>query len=70
MCYQISAAVFGVSYKKARAQELVEFTDVTPTTRGPLIDTGQLAVVAAPYTITDARKKSWDISTPYRTDYV
>ena len=35
LCYQIAAAVFGVSYKEARAQELVEFTDVTPKTRGP-----------------------------------
>ena len=47
LCYQIAAAVFGVSYKEARAQELVEFTDVTPKTRGPLIDNGQLDVVAA-----------------------
>ena len=70
LCYQIAAAVFGVSYKKARARELVEFTDVTPKTRGPLIDNGQLDVVAATYTITDERKKSWDFSTPYRTDYV
>ena len=45
LCYQIAAAVFGVSYKEARAQELVEFTDVTPKTRGPLIDNGQLDVV-------------------------
>ena len=50
LCYQIAAAVFGVSYKEVRAQELV--------------------VVAATYTITDERKKSWDFSTPYRTDYV
>ena len=55
---------------KLAAQELVEFNDVTPKTRGPLIDNGQLDVVAATYTITDERKKSWDFSTPYRTDYV
>ena len=53
--------------REARAQELVEFTDVTPKTRGPLIDNGQLDVVAATYTITDERKKSWDFSTLYRT---
>ena len=70
LCYQIAAAVFGVSYKEARAKELVEFTDVTPKTRGPLIDNGQLDVVAATYTITDERKKSWDFTTPYYTDYV
>lgn len=70
LCYQIAAAVFGVSYKEARAQELVEFTDVTPKTRGPLIDNGQLDVVAATYTITDERKKSWDFTNPYRSDYI
>ena len=65
LCYQIAAAVFGVSYKEARAQELVEFTDVTPKTRGPLIDNGQLDVVAATYTITDERKQSVDFSDAY-----
>lgn len=70
LCYQIAAAVFGVSYKEAKKRGLVEFTDVTPKTRGPLIDNDQLDVVAATYTITDERKQSWDFSTPYRTDYV
>ena len=70
LCYQIAAAVFGVSYKEAQKQDLVEFTDVTPKTRGPLIDNDQLDLVAATYTITDERKLSWDFSTPYRTDYV
>ena len=70
LCYQIAAAVFGSSYDEARKNALVQFTDVTPKTRGPLIDNDQLDVVAATYTITDERKKSWDFSTPYRTDYV
>ena len=70
LCYQVAAAVFGVSYDEARAQDLVVFTDVTPKTRGPLIDNDQLDIVAATYTITDERKLSWDFSTPYRTDYV
>ena len=65
LCYQIAAAVFGVSYKEARSQELVEFTDVTPKTRGPLIDNGQLDVVAATYTITDERKKAVSFAGPY-----
>ena len=68
LCYQIAAAVFGVSYKEARAQELVEFTDVTPKTSGPLIDNGQLDVVAATYTITDERKKAVDFSSSYYND--
>ena len=70
LCYQIAAAAFGVSYDEARSKGLVAFTDVTPKTRGPLIDNDQLDIVAATYTITPERKQSWDFSTPYRTDYV
>lgn len=70
LCYQIAAAVLGVSYDEAKEQKLVEFTDVTPKTRGPLIDNDQLDIICATYTITDEREKSWDFSTPYRTDHV
>lgn len=70
LCYRIAAAVLGVSYDEAVEKELCEFTDVTPKTRGPLIDNDQLDIIAATYTITDERKKSWDFSTPYRTDHV
>ena len=70
LCYQVAAAVLGVSYDDAKNQQLVNFTDVTPKTRGPLIDNDQLDIVCATYTITDERKKSWDFSRPYRTDYV
>lgn len=70
LCYQIAAAVLGVSYEEAVKKELCEFTDVTPKTRGPLIDNDQLDIIAATYTITKKRKESWDFSTPYRTDHV
>ena len=70
LCYQIAAAVLGVSYDEAVEKGLCEFTDVTPKTRGPLIDNDQLDIIAATYTITEERKKSWDFSTPYRTDHV
>ncbi len=70
LCYQIAAAVFDVSYEEAKEQELCDFTTVTASTRGTLIDSGQLDIVAATYTITDERLESWDFSTPYRTDSV
>lgn len=70
LCYQVAASIFGVSYEDAQERGLVEFTDVTPKTRGPLIDNDQLDLVCATYTITDERKKSWDFSEPYRTDYI
>lgn len=70
LCYQVAASLFGVSYDEARKRDLVAFTDVTPKTRGPLIDNDQLDIVCATYTITPDREKSWDFSEPYRTDYV
>ena len=46
LCYQIAAAVLGVSYEEAVKKELCEFTDVTPKTRGPLIDNDQLDILS------------------------
>lgn len=48
----------------------VEFTAVTAATRTELLDSGDIDCVLATFTITDERKKSWDFSTPYYTDYV
>ena len=48
----------------------VEFTAVTAATRTELLDSGDLDCVLATFTITDERRKSWDFSTPYFTDYV
>lgn len=70
LCYQVAAAVLGVSYEEAKEQGLCEFTTVTPKTRGPLIDNDTLDIVCATYTITPEREEDWDFSTPYRTDSV
>ena len=48
----------------------IEFTTVTAATRGELLDSGDIDAVLATFTITDERKKTWDFSTPYYTDYV
>jgi len=48
----------------------VEFTPVTAATRTELLDSGDIDMVAATFTITDERKKSWDFTTPYYTDFV
>ncbi|MBU5430062.1 transporter substrate-binding domain-containing protein [Kineothrix sp. MSJ-39] len=53
------------------AQELgvdVEFTTVVTNTRGPLIDSGDVDMVAATFTITDERKQSYDFTEPYYVD--
>lgn len=48
----------------------VEFTPVTSTTRGQLLDAGEIDMVAATFTITDERKMSYDFSDPYYTDSI
>ncbi len=48
----------------------IEFTSVTAATRSELIDSGDLDLVLATFTITPERVKNWDFSTPYYTDYV
>lgn len=55
------AAYLGVDY---------EFTAVTAATRTELLDSGDIDCVLATFTITEERKKSWDFTTPYYTDYV
>ncbi len=50
--------------------EKVEFTAVTAATRGQLLDSGDIDMVAATFTITDERRESWNFTTPYYTDAV
>lgn len=60
-----------VDLGKLIADELgvdVEYTAVTTSTRGQLLDSGDLDLVAATFTITDERKLSYDFSEPYYTD--
>jgi putative glutamine transport system substrate-binding protein len=62
-----------ISIAEKIAEELgveIEFTAVTAATRTELLDSGDIDCVLATFTITDERKKSWDFSTPYFTDYV
>lgn len=46
----------------------VEFQGVTAKTRGPLLDNGEIDMVAATFTITDERKKSYNFSDSYLKD--
>lgn len=56
--------------KKIFGKESVRFTGVTAKTRGPLVDTGEIDMVAATFTVTDERRKLWDFSTIYMEDPV
>lgn len=62
-----------VDLSEALAKKLgvdVEYTPVTAATRTALLDSGDIDMVAATFTITPERKKSWDFTTPYYTDHV
>ncbi len=61
-----------LSYKIAEELGIdkVEFTPVTAATRGQLLDSGDIDMVAATFTITDERKQSWNFTTPYYIDAV
>lgn len=62
-----------VDLGEALAQKLgvdVEYTPVTAATRTALLDSGDIDMVAATFTITPERKNSWDFTTPYYTDHV
>lgn len=67
---------FEIDIAKAVAKKVlgdenkIQFEPVTAKTRGPLLDSGQVDMVAATFTITDERKKSYNFSDPYFTDGV
>lgn len=60
---QIAKVILGDASK-------VSFTPVTAKTRGPLLDTGELDIVIATFTVTEERKLSYEFSTIYYTDAV
>lgn len=70
VAYEIAAAIFGVTYDEAVAKHLCEFTSVTAKTRGGLLDNGELDCVAASFTVTEERKKSWNFTQQYRLEPV
>ncbi len=48
----------------------VKFRPITPKTRGPLLDNGELDFVIATFTITEKRKQSYNFTVPYYIDYI
>lgn len=67
---------FEIDLSKAVAKKIlgdenkIEFEAVTAKTRGPLLDSGDVDMIAATFTITDERKKSYNFSEPYFKDSV
>lgn len=69
---EYSGMEIDLAYKIAEALGIsdVEFTAVTAATRGQLLDSGDIDMVIATFTITDERRESWNFTTPYYTDAV
>ena len=70
LAYNIAGEIFGCTPEEAKDKKLVEFQGVTAKTRGPLLENGEIDLVIATFTITDARKETYNFSTPYYTDAV
>jgi len=56
--------------KKIIGTEKIEASAVTAKTRGPLLDSGDVDLVIATFTVNEERKKSYNFSDPYFTDGV
>ncbi|HBP63357.1 MAG TPA: adhesin [Desulfosporosinus sp.] len=56
--------------KKILGTEKIETSAVTAKTRGPLLDSGDVDLVIATFTVNEERKKSYNFSDPYFTDGV
>ena len=50
--------------------DALRVTGVNVTTRGAMLDNGTLDATLATFTITEARKKSYNFSRPYYTDHI
>ncbi len=70
LAYEIAGKIFGCTAEEAKDKGLVAFQGVTAKTRGGLLDSGEIDLVIATFTITEERKESWNFSTAYYTDAV
>jgi len=52
------------------SEQAVEFVGVTPQTRGPMLQNGELDLVIATFTITEERLKTFRFTAPYYQDEI
>lgn len=60
----------GLAERLKGSPDKLEVTGVNVTTRGIMLDNGTLDATLATFTITEARKKSYNFSQPYFTDHI
>ena len=67
---------FEIDLSKAIAKKIlgdenkIDLTGVVAKTRGPLLDSGEIDLCIATFTITDERKQTYNMTTPYYEDPV
>ena len=59
-----------IAKKLGYSEDQIIWKEAPSKQREAMIQNGDVDMILATYSITDERKKSWDFSTPYRTDYV
>lgn len=59
-----------IAYRLYGSQDAIEITGVNVTTRGAMLDTGVLDASLATFTITEARRRSYNFTDPYYQDFI
>ena len=59
-----------IAYEIFGDYERIEFIPVTTSTRGPILDSYEIDLVIATFTITEERRQNFNFSPVYYTDYV
>lgn len=70
IAYRTAAEIFGVSEEEAEQNNLVHFSGVTVADREEVLESGEIDCLLATYTITDERKKRYELSESYYTSYI
>ena len=70
IAYMTAAKIFGVSLNEAKEKELVHFVGVTVADREAVLEKGDIDVMLATYTITEARAERFALSESYYKDYI
>ena len=70
IAYMTAAKIFHVDINEAKAKNLVKFVGVTVADREEKLANGDIDVMLATYTITEARAERFALSNSYYKDYI
>lgn len=70
LAYQTAANLFGVDKAEAKEKALVHFVGVTVADREEKLESGEIDLMLATYTITPERAEKFALSDSYYTDYI